>query len=220
MKDKMKFYVYISKTKVDMLYQQIPQPLLKGFAAELKVDLKLLAAEISTTIKKDANEEAWYSKLQIVVSYIERHLDVGTIDDPKTFFKGSLPMYWGSLGGAKEVVYFAGQTEQTALGLGGSFHHVIGNDVGTQMPIMSSAFPQLVAVLAKELNISVPSSNDNFWNNPSLALRAVKDYSSFLTSGAGQHLEFLAKTYLREVKDPHSKPAQVLLGSPIYVASN
>ncbi len=35
----------------------------------------------------------------VVVNYIENNMDVGTIDQPKTYFKGSLPMSWGPLCG-------------------------------------------------------------------------------------------------------------------------
>ena len=38
----LRFYVYVSDAKVDMLLAQIPQGLMKRFAAELTIDLKLL----------------------------------------------------------------------------------------------------------------------------------------------------------------------------------
>lgn len=38
----MKYYIYISSLKVDMLFEQLPAPLKKKIAAELKIDLKIL----------------------------------------------------------------------------------------------------------------------------------------------------------------------------------
>ena len=82
----MKYYVYISDTKVDMLYPQIPKPILKRIASSLNIDLKLFGAELSVGIKNDQADETRYTKVQIVSEYIEKHLDVGSIDAPSTSF--------------------------------------------------------------------------------------------------------------------------------------
>ncbi|HYT46447.1 MAG TPA: SAVMC3_10250 family protein [Methylomirabilota bacterium] len=86
----MKYYIYISDTKVDMLYPQIPKPVLKRIASSLSIDLKLLGAELSVGIKNNQVDETRYAKVRIVSEYIEKHLDVGSIDAPSTYFKGKL----------------------------------------------------------------------------------------------------------------------------------
>src|SRR5436309_3024639 len=93
----MKYYIYISDTKLDMLYPQIPKALLKRIASELSINLKLLGAEANIVAKNDQSNETRYSKVKIVTEYIEKHLDVGSIDAPSTYFKGTLPMAWGTL---------------------------------------------------------------------------------------------------------------------------
>ena len=80
-----------------MLYPQIPQPLLKKIASNLSIDLKLLGAEVSVGAKSSQANETRYSKVRIVSEYIEKHLDVGSIDAPSTYFKGKLSMKQGTL---------------------------------------------------------------------------------------------------------------------------
>ncbi len=65
----MKYYIYISDTKVDMLYPQIPQPLLKRIASNLSIDLKLFGAEVNIGAKSGSSEETRISKVRIVSEY-------------------------------------------------------------------------------------------------------------------------------------------------------
>jgi len=88
----MKYYIYISDTKVDMLYPQIPKSLLKKIASSLNIDLKLLGVEVSVSGKSNPSDETRYTKVKIVSEYIEKHIDVGTIDAPSTYLKGTLSM--------------------------------------------------------------------------------------------------------------------------------
>src|SRR6266496_4413294 len=125
-----KYYIYLSDAKLDMLYPQIPKSLLKRIASELNISLKLLGAELTAGIKGTQSEETRYSKVRIVSKYIEEHLHLGTVDSPDAYFKGTLPMKWGLLPGdnfytnASEtgVVYFGGFSDQTIVGLGGTAH--------------------------------------------------------------------------------------------------
>src|SRR5947209_11465862 len=118
----MKYYIYISDTKVDMLYPQIPKPILKRIASSLSIDLKLLGAEVNIGAKSNSPDETHYAKVKIVSEYIEKHLDVGSIDAPSTYFKGKLSMKQGTL--LNQAAYFGGETERTVIGLCGSMKHV------------------------------------------------------------------------------------------------
>src|SRR5258708_35843682 len=82
-----KHYIYISYTKVDMLYAQINKKWLEKVAVELSIDLKPLGAGLSATFKQKQPEETRYSKLRIVVEYIEKYLSIGWVDAPGTYFK-------------------------------------------------------------------------------------------------------------------------------------
>jgi hypothetical protein len=45
----MKYYVYVSRTKVDMLVSQIPPKISQRIAAELDIDLKLIQVKLTST---------------------------------------------------------------------------------------------------------------------------------------------------------------------------
>ncbi len=49
----LKSYKYISDTKVDMLYSQIPRGALEGIAVELNINLKLAIVETSAAVKRN-----------------------------------------------------------------------------------------------------------------------------------------------------------------------
>jgi hypothetical protein len=177
----------------------------------------LIGAEVGTTIKKDQIEQTRYSRLQVVVKYIEKQKDrkIGTVDAPETFFKGTLPMHWGPL--TEKIVYFAGSTEQTILGLGGSLHHVIGSNVGAGGVGGSSMPFEMMTSLIKGLRLQEPYTDEFF--DPEAALVTVESLFGD-RRGPGQQLEFLATKYLSGPSQlaEQGGPTQVLLGSPIYVA--
>jgi hypothetical protein len=219
-----KYYAYISDTKVDMLYPQIPPPLLNGIAAELKIDLKLFGTGFGATFKGNQSEETRYSKLRIVEKYIEKHLDVGTIEAPKSYFRGTLSMLWGPFPGDRpEIVYFGGFTGNTVLGLGGSLHHIIGSkgdpldsyisggsDGGKILDALSSA---------ESWPLPFPSFDQSYWHQGRTALNVIANIESELgMRRLKQNVEFLAKSLYRGELDRHPLWSYALLGTPIYVS--
>lgn len=216
----MKHYIYISDTKVDMLYSQIDQSLLKKIAVELSIDLKPLGAGLGATIKPVQTEKTRYSKLRLVVEYVEKHLKVGWIDAPETYFKGSLPMGWGLLHSFARLnklqndqqeppnaVYFGGFTDRTTFGMIGSAHHIIGvrSDAAKSGIALYYTPNEMLKALVKETE---PPPSD--WTMIlSEANREVRGQLMMPT----EPLEFLAKTYAYKTGDKNT-----LLGSPIYVA--
>ena len=86
----LRYYVYLSATKVDMMYPQIPPVFLKGAEAELKVNLGV----ISTRLKAHGPEEAKELPLRMsaVESYLRNQKQVGTVDDPKMWIGGIASM--------------------------------------------------------------------------------------------------------------------------------
>lgn len=150
----MEYYVYISDAKLDMLYEQIPTRLRDRLATELKIDLKLF----STAFSEHPSEKSKFAKLKLVTDFITKNEQVGTIDEPQSYFAGTLEMSWGPYGiGDEQIVYFGGFNDKTIVGLGGSLKHVIGN--GTDKLLHSGSHtPYLVATLIKELQLSIPKS--------------------------------------------------------------
>jgi hypothetical protein len=91
----MKFYIYVSDAKLDMLFAQMPMPISKRIAADLSIDLKVVSVSLTHT-PSDASR---YSKLKVVTKYIEENEKVGSVGSPRAYFKGVLPMRWGPYGG-------------------------------------------------------------------------------------------------------------------------
>src|SRR5215210_3594140 len=146
----MKYYVYISDSKVDMLYSQIPKRILDRIAADLNVNLGIFSLSVK---EKENQEKTRYEKLKLVVNYIENNMEVGTVDEPNAYFTGLLPMRWGEYRVDSGLVYFGGKTAQTVLGLGGSMTHVIGNRKGESDTHGGSIGADIGAVLSKDLNL-------------------------------------------------------------------
>lgn len=80
--------MYVSDTKVDMLYSQIPSSWRDKLAGELKIDLQLL----SVSLKEDPRDENRFSKAALVADYIRQHLSVGSAHSPREYFTDTLPM--------------------------------------------------------------------------------------------------------------------------------
>jgi len=206
-----KYYIYISDTKVDMLFAQIPINILKKISAELSINLGVF----NVTLRENQSEQTRFDKVHVVSNYINQHLDVGDVDHPQTYFKASVAMQWGALFGGSDqnFVYFAGKTDQTIFGLGGSTQHMIGEQKG-QSPGANSFTPSILAALKKlDIHSDFPvSSHDvQISGDP---LRLVATATGWRELGPEEPLEFLAKKLVEGSLDS----THVLLGTPIYVA--
>jgi hypothetical protein len=120
-----RFYIYVSDAKVDMLLAQIPKGRLAGVAAELTIDLKLLRL----TVASREAPETRFSRVAIVSRYLREADVVGTVGSGAMYLADeAIPMRWGLVGRDKEqsIVFFAGESGESRLFLTGSPHHVIG----------------------------------------------------------------------------------------------
>lgn len=195
---------------MDMLYAQIPQKIKSQIATELKIDLKLLSA----TFKDKSSQETRYSKLKLVVDYIEKNFDVGTVDKPKSYFRGKLDM---GVSLFRSAACFGGKTKYSILCLGGSNKHVIFGHLEKDTTGMISPSSGLTAILDMVLDIS--DANETI-DPIDIDYRISESIASatdvVINSSPQQKLEFLAKRFA----EGYSKKKQkmVVTGSPIYVA--
>jgi hypothetical protein len=218
----LKNYRYISDTKLDMLSAQIPQGLRDRIAAELSINVQVFAL----TLKQAPSDTNRYSKLNLVVNYIEKHEPVGTVDEPQVFFRGKLPLYWGPIGEEQQdIIYFGANLPDLTFGLVGSRHYTIGSG-GTPVAISPSVYPNVLQSIDVETLPALAAA-------ASLAERyqrfgSIMDYvnRSLEEESLPEDFEFLA---IRLLRWPNASAAPVghaefdqqkpfLLGSPIYVA--
>jgi hypothetical protein len=205
----MKYYVYISDSKVDMLLPQVPHEVKKKVATEWKLDLKIFGA---TRKEERETHDNRVARLEAVVSFIEEFGNVGSADEPGEYVEDTLPMRWGPYGwwrGSSDspLVYFGGETENTIIGLGGSSMHLLGNK-GPSVASSHSATPSLMAYLGKELALDLGEDED-----PYPPLQAV-DLATSQMRGPQQTTHFLAKKLLF---GPGTRGRKTLLATPLYV---
>lgn len=208
--DELKYYLYVSDSKLAMLFDQMPVKMRSRLAAELKIDLKF----ISATLKKGEPQENRFSKLKLLVKYINDNAAVGSIDYPGEYFAGRLQMRWGIWGEdwslpEERIVYFTGRSPRTAVGLGGSPHHLIGSC--PNQPVLDSmgGKSNLLRILSALSQDPEFSSGRYGGCEEGRAASAIM-YSLEKMPGPAQSLEFLAKTLISE--------RGVILGTPVYVA--
>jgi hypothetical protein len=224
-----RFYLYISTTKINMLYEQmfaVPKRVSKN-----KISLKavVLSGSRESSVEEILDRE---DKLRAVEDKLTKFQLVGTPNDPKDYFKGTLRMRWGlynDLGTRPEeeapLVYFGGidKGQHLIVGLGGSSKHVVGHDGATSTYSRSST-PTLVRWLLAGLEHDSPpeipllmekrSEESELFSAIAVALHQLKPPT--------QELEFLAKTLATGTLYGHEHitglpEAKVILGTPLYV---
>jgi uncharacterized protein DUF7019 len=222
----LKYYLYVSKAKVDMLYDQVGSSGKQNKSLEWGFDLKAIKLKRKSATQEEPDSD---DKLKAVIREIESLDLVGTVDEPKDYVKGTLPMRWGLYRGAGRpdeeppLVYFGGRTSNTLFGLGGSSKHVIGN-FGASSTGSRSVTPHLVAHLLQGLGVpqdgwnTIRNLGDEFDYDTCSAIALATDH----LKGPEQILEFYAKTlWTGRFTDPYSGTkgmTDVVLGSPIFVS--
>ncbi len=231
----MKYYVYISDTKVDMLYSQIPEPILRRISTEISLDLPL----VSASLKKTPSDETRYSKLRIVVDYLhnhQRHL-LGSLKEPRAYVYGTCPMIWHCMGGKhvpyRPTVYFHGHTQNAIAAFAGSSRFLIGRAAGLQQDlddcaVMPSELRSVLAALRSADSLDEPEelSDVMSWRANSVwfgVSNADTHLGPWVPWDTRQRMEFLARHFRTcspaEAERLGCDPQYtMILGSPIFVA--
>jgi len=204
-----KNYLYISDVKVDLLYEQISSSAVQTTSTEFGVDLKFLKWVGKRETEKHITRTA---KLERIVEFIRNSKKVGTVDEPSTYFAGEMDMKWGTFMGA--MALYIGETEKTAVLLGGSIKHIIGESPSGSAPgsMLPSIFDTLLkSSEAKKDQSFEPSDSGDPTSQTDVgqALRVAR-----LFRAPVQRLEFLARRYVVESVDGK----RVVIGSPYFIA--
>jgi hypothetical protein len=216
----MKYYIYISDNKLDMLFPQVSTEIKEKIASEWKLDFKVFSVSRKSETEMPTNR---YARLQAVADFIHKYGDVGSVDEPGEYIQDTLLLKWGLYEPQPDVVFFGGATENTVVGLGGSVRHVIGNlGVGVSNARVNFVAPYLdlpkylLNFLAKDINLDPDAYS---WRAFCAENQNVLDKvfaTSNIMDGSAQRLEFLAKRLLHGQWTATNR--RVLLATPIYVA--
>lgn len=210
------YFVYISDSKIEMLYEQIPWEGRKKLSYELGIDFGIVKARFSSV----QNTIAQITKIKIIEKYISRR--TGTVASPRSYFHGEMEMTWGPYYQSEEefenFVYFGGKSLGIHVGLGGTITNCLGMSQNTGKQITSfSLSSYFLSALARGKGIPDPkriySKGNKLSDIETNALEAVVVANSS-PGYPKQRMKFLAKRFVRGSVDA----GPVIVGSPIYVA--
>lgn len=222
----MRYYVYISDAKVDMLLPQVPGAIQQKIAAKLGFDLKLLSGSLST---ERSTLDTRVARLEAVEDYIRSLGD-------QAIWPGAAPWIVGetmatSMDIGDHAVLFIADERDSILALGGSAHHLIGATAAHETSLPFSHFPHLRRVLrdlAEEGSVWVLTlPADLLAQHPGQGVaegfQAWVDIILALCERVNeprQRIQFLAKRLASsETFKRHGvKRCHVTLASPLYVA--
>jgi hypothetical protein len=119
------YYIYLSKTKVEMLYPQIPRRLAGSLEAEVKANIGVMQATVRGGMPPDTSD--LYTHAATVARYLEKHDKVGTIDRPERYIKDTATLKYGIIYEyASDIAFFGATIASTKLGLIGSADSMVG----------------------------------------------------------------------------------------------
>jgi len=115
----MRYYVYISGAKLDMLAPQVPRRLWERLEPTLSIE----AAGIKGSLAGARQPASMEANLNRVISHLEK-LGVGSVEEPREYFKGVLSMKYMVVGNS--MVLWGGAVAEDSLrvGLAGSSDHL------------------------------------------------------------------------------------------------
>lgn len=203
----MKYYVYISDAKVDMLLPQVPHETKKKIASEFGFDFKILKGSRKTETE---SEESRINRLETVLAFLREYGKVGTVEEPTDFIDDTQDMWFGPAE-KDAMAYFSGWSGRTLFALAGSARHLVGaNPKECEWPVYS-ALNCIAALLIQKTE-----------SRPGVCLNGVCELAHEAMANAypQQRLEFFAKRLLfdRYHKFRSREIRPVLLATPLYVA--
>lgn len=209
----MRYYVYISDSKLEMLYEQVPFDKREKIAGELKINLGL----IQTNFKSETVANARHQKIEIVKKHLGKR--VGSIGDRASYVYGRAKVAWGPFQGYPEVVYFGGPSEIAQIALVGSMSNCIGAH-GCASPTGFSLSWSIIDLLARRK--ALPASGYrriNYLSANKINLDACEGVieTNLCSIDPSVEIEFFARTVQCEIGNGQLR-GNVFIGSPIYVA--
>lgn len=221
----MKYYLYISDAKLDMLYPQVPHSVKKKVSTDVKVDLKLLGGSRKS---EEETEENRMTKLDAVVRFIMENEDVGRVDADTTYLSEIIEMRWGiaqqrdrALGKrvATQTVSFGAMVGDIAVSLFGSTRHLLGASGTPQAADLrtTAGFESLFINIVEVVKTFEQDQTDAGGEDLKSNAEVLQQFALFTKrmSGPRQRLEFLAK---RLTVGTALDGCRVVVGTPLYVA--
>ncbi|QCX79692.1 hypothetical protein C9F11_30505 [Streptomyces sp. YIM 121038] len=214
----MRYYIYLSTAKVDMLYEQIPPKLARRLAVEAKVDLKVL----SLAVQSPRGDTSTYDRLDLVEAYLEREFDVSWMSEPSAWFRGDLGLRIVGDGGPNSPTLMTGRDGDTVVALIGSAHHLIGHQAAPDLHRVGySGLPSMFRLLQEVPPEWERQFNVRWWGRMPSRESVAHDVLHFADALTVPPVpcEFLARRLLSDtVRREDGRELTVVVGTPVYVA--
>jgi hypothetical protein len=130
--NEIRWYLYRSATKIEMLFQQLVAS--QGpFAGALSLEFAGAKASMNTSPMGELHDD---EKLELIERELRKRGLVGTLADPGQYFAGEIQMRWGLFNDngdrpadGSPLVFFGGVDfkQNLMVGLGGSSRNVVGH---------------------------------------------------------------------------------------------
>jgi hypothetical protein len=90
--DHLRFYLYRSRSKIEMLYEQIYKSDITNGRKSIAANLRVVSGSAESSRERVVSLD---EKLRAVEEELEHRQLIGTIDEPKEYFRGTMKMRWG-----------------------------------------------------------------------------------------------------------------------------
>jgi hypothetical protein len=205
----MKYYIYISDAKVDMLLPQVPHQIKQKVATEYGLDIKIFKAQRSVESESEDNR---ISRLEAVLSFIQEYGKVGSVCKPDDYIEDVMTMRFVNLGDNDSIVYMTGHQNDTVVGLGGSAKHLISarpdDASGIRFPSLSIGILDFVTKRLAAKEVAGPHDLDE--------LHRMIRLEELVRDDPSMRIDFFAKSLLKTPEPFAGKNG--ILATPLYLA--
>jgi hypothetical protein len=197
----LRYFVYLSDSKLQMFLEQMGEPARRSIAAELKLDLKLISLTLTSPgVDRSQYAPSRSAKLSVVERYLSRDHSIGDLSSSRGYIAASVEMDWKPCDD-NETILFCGYKDKLLVVLNGSVGHLFGHP----------ATPGQVGSYPYTLRAAVRRGS------------AVDDLAADLGAAAlevhktPQPTHFLAHAIARGPMPPGGTATEYLLATPLYV---
>ena len=198
----LRYFWYMSDSKLDMLLGQIGEPTWRRVTAELNLDVKLVGLKLTRPAAgRSLAERSWTEKAAVVEECIKRQQGIGDLTAVRGYFAAEVEMAWQPCDD-NGTVLFCGYAGTLLLVLGGSVGNLLSHPSNTGQ-IGSHPY----AIRAALRGSGTPG---DITGDVQAAALAVRDTPA-------QPVRFLAVVIKRGVLPAGSVCTEYLLATPLYV---
>jgi len=144
----MEYVLYLSESKIEMLYSQLPQNMAQQVAAEIGGSLGIVSAKLKTNPPSISP----FNKAKVIERSLEVSLDLGSIAKPREWIKDVATVRYIETDIEKGLFALVAKHNDDYFLFGGSARNVIGNSKANAVSPSLSFLPYFLAVFKEWLN--------------------------------------------------------------------